>query len=90
VIVEVRESGTRKTFAAVKRGGGYNADGATDWEWFELTKDAQSGVVSIAWRGLAPPAGAYGGAIDSCNDCHRQCGAHNDFVCSPYLQLAGF
>jgi hypothetical protein len=89
VIVEVRESGTMKTFAGVKRGGGFNLDGATNWEWFELTKDA-SGVVSIAWRGLAPPAGAYGGAVDSCNGCHTQYCARNDFVCSPYLQLAGF
>src|SRR5262245_10984882 len=30
------ESTDRQMFAAVKRGGGYNPDGAVGWEWFEL------------------------------------------------------
>jgi len=88
IIVEVRESGSMQTFAGVKRGGGYNADGATNWEWFELAESG--GTVNIVWRGLNPPAGMYGGVLNSCNDCHRSCGGTNDFVCSPKLQLASF
>jgi hypothetical protein len=90
VIVEVRDSGSMKTFAGVKRGGGFNVDGATDWEWFELAEDPQSSAVSIVWRGTNAPAKTYGGSATSCNDCHKQVCAQNDFVCSPYLQLAGF
>ena len=92
VIVEVRESGSMLIFAGVKRGGGYNAGGATDWEWFELTEDPAGGAVAIAWRGLAPPSNdTYGGfPSGGCNACHEACGADNDYVCSPYLQLASF
>ena len=88
VIVEARESGDHKIFAAVKRGGGFNAGGAANWEWFELT-DAP---VAIVWRGVGPPAGdTYGGDPDGgCNSCHAACGIANDFVCSPRLQLATF
>ena len=40
----VKESGngelyTRHVFAMVKRGGGFNPQGARDWEWFELVHD---------------------------------------------------
>ena len=85
-IVEARDSG--KIFAAVKRGGGFNAGGAADWEWFELT-DAP---VTIVWRGVGPPAGdTYGGDPNGgCNSCHAACGAMNDFICSPRLQLTAF
>jgi len=83
-IVEVRASGT--IFAGVKRGGNFNPGGAVNWEWFELL---QSPDVVIKWRGVGPPAGEmYGGDPDGgCNSCHAQCGATNDYVCSPYLQL---
>ncbi len=91
VIVEARESGAMSIFAAAKRGGGYNTDGAANWEWFELTEDPTTKAVTILWRGIAPPAGAYGGMPNTgCNDCHTTCGANNDYVCSPELQLAGF
>lgn len=85
-IVEARESG--KIFAGVKRGGGFNATGATNWEWFELT-DAP---VAIVWRGVGPPIGdTYGGDPNGgCNACHIKCGANNDFVCSPRLALGSF
>jgi hypothetical protein len=85
VIVEARESGSEKIFAAVKRGGGFNATGAVDWEWFELTDQP----VTIAWRGFGPPAGEmYGGDPNGgCNACHAKCGASNDFICSPRLSL---
>jgi hypothetical protein len=88
IIVEVRESGPMKIFAGVKRGGRYNAGGATNWEWFELTDDP----VTIVWRGVGPPAGdTYGGdPKGGCNSCHVRCGANNDYVCSPALQLATF
>jgi hypothetical protein len=90
VIVEARESGERKIFAAVKRGAGYNPRGAIDWEWFELN-EAVDGGVSLAWRGLGPPAGqTYGhGGASTCNECHANCPV-NDSICSPKLKLAGF
>ncbi len=40
----------------VKRGGGFNAEGAVGWEWFELTeRDDES--VAIKWRGVSAPSG---------------------------------
>lgn len=88
IIVEDRTT-TGVTFAGVKRGGNYNASGAVNWEWFELVTTPS---VAIKWRGVGPPAGEqYGGDPDGgCNSCHAQCGATNDYVCSPYLQLASF
>lgn len=87
VIVEARESGAKKIFAGVKRGGGFNAGGAVDWEWFELSE----GPVTIVWRGVGPPIGdTYGGDPDGgCNACHAKC-AGNDHVCSARLALATF
>jgi len=79
----------RKVFAMVKRGGGYNSDGATDWEWFELHDEAD-GSVSVIWRGVAPPAGeSYGGTGSACNDCHAAA-RDNDFVQSAPLTLTSF
>ena len=91
MIVEARESGERKIFAAAKRGGGYNPRGATGWEWFEL-REAADGRVSLAWRGLGPPAGqTYGSAsgASTCNECHGNCPV-NDSICSAQLKLASF
>lgn len=87
VIVEARENAGRKIFAGVKRGGGFNAGGAANWEWFELTDNP----VTIVWRGVGPPAGeTYGGdPKGSCNTCHAKCAA-NDYVCSAKLSLANF
>ncbi|HVV87437.1 MAG TPA: hypothetical protein VHE35_30555 [Kofleriaceae bacterium] len=86
IVVEVRtDSG--KIFASVKRGGDYNAAGAHDWEFFELTETPS---VRYLWRGLGPPLGdTYGGDPNGCNSCHAQCAA-NDYICSPKLQLASF
>jgi hypothetical protein len=90
VIVEARESGAMLIIAAAKRGGGFNADGAVNWEWFGLG-EGSDGSVSINWRGIGPPVGGYGALPTSgCNECHQACGANNDFVCSPELQLASF
>ena len=92
MIVEARESGTMHILASVKRGGGFNADGAVDWEWFQLSEDPGSGAVGILWRGTGPPSGTSYGANTGpdCSACHISCGSHNDEVCSPKLQLAGF
>ncbi len=77
----------RQIFAMVKRGGGYNAGGATDWEWFEL-RNVDQNDVTILWRGIGPPSGeAYAATPQLCNDCHGQA-ASNDFVWTAGLELA--
>jgi hypothetical protein len=78
-----------KIFGQVKRGGGYNAAGAKNWEWFELS-ESSSGVVSVQWHGTFPPPGdVYGGvATGGCNICHIV-GAENDYVIAPGLSLMG-
>lgn len=79
----------RTTFAMVKRGGGYDAQGAIGWEWFELTNLA-SGGVRIVWRGVGPPAGEkYGGDPNGCNGCHGSAKA-NDYVWSQGFSLSSF
>jgi hypothetical protein len=91
IVKEVNEGEltTRKIFAMVKRGGGYNKDGARNWEWFELENvDARS--VRIRWRGVGPPAGEmYGGDKGGCNPCHAGSAA-NDYVVSASLDLSRF
>lgn len=72
-------------FAMVKRGGGFNAEGAVGWEWFELVeRDDES--VAIKWRGVSAPSGeSYGNdPHGTCNVCHVEAKA-NDFVKSPAL-----
>jgi hypothetical protein len=76
--------------AMVKRGEGFNTDGAVGWEWFELVL-ATNGEPVIKWRGEEPPAGeTYGSLpgvpVDSgdtltgdCNACHTA-RSDNDFV----------
>ena len=89
IVVEARENGSGLIFAAVKRGGGFNVDGATNWEWFELLEATDTKAVTYKWRGVGPPAGEiYGGDPNGgCNSCHKACGSNNDFVCSGVLQL---
>jgi hypothetical protein len=78
-----------QTLAMAKRGGDFNASGATGWEWFELQKST-TGVPVILWRGVGAPAGhRYSEVNSSCNDCHGMAQV-NDFVRSAQLQLAGF
>ncbi len=77
---------TGQTFAMVKRGGGYNSEGAVDWEWYELVDNASS--VTIRWNGaVAPPGDVYANSPVTCNDCHSA-GAANDYVQSQALSLA--
>jgi hypothetical protein len=76
----------KKIFAMVKRGGGFNAEGAKGWEWFELNEGERG--VAIHWRGVGAPNGeSYGGdPMGSCNGCHEM--AHkNDYVLSKALKL---
>ena len=67
-------------FAMVKRGKGFNASGASGWEWFGLRARAD-GSVAIVWRGVNAPDGeTYGGdPLGGCNGCHGAA-AKNDHV----------
>lgn len=79
----------RQIFAMVKRGGGYNSSGATDWEWFEL-RNVDENNVTIVWRGVGPPTGeAYASTPNLCNDCHGMARS-NDFVWTVGLKLSSF
>jgi hypothetical protein len=86
ILVKTAEVGTETEWdivAMVKRGDDYNADGAKDWEWFEL-QISDSGTPLILWRGIEPPAGSgyecsLGGdtgdtaeafTLGDCNVCH--------------------
>jgi hypothetical protein len=82
MIVKVTEIGAAppewEVHAMVKRGGGYNGDGAPGWEWFDLALTADGAPV-IAWRGegSASDPGSYGGLdtdagpdAQTCNGCH--------------------
>jgi hypothetical protein len=95
-IVRIERSGEDPSLwevhAMVKRGGGYNAEGAIDWEFFELALDAQQRPW-IRWRGEGPPNGdgyrpAPGAEILGCNHCHATA-FDNDSVLSPVLGLGG-
>ncbi len=61
IVKEASDGGTsvngRQSFAMVKRGGGYNAQGAVNWEWCELQNDAVTGVTRIVWCAAVPPSG---------------------------------
>ncbi len=78
-------------YAMVKRGGGFNGNGAVNWEWFELVRDS-AGQPSAEWRGTEPPAGRNyrclltTNASPDCNACHAA-SRSNDFVNSAPLQL---
>jgi hypothetical protein len=78
-------------FGLVKRGGGYDIEGAPNWEWFGLSIDG-TGAVAIDWRGTGPPPdGGYGGvaAAVSCVFCHLNASS-NDYVQTPQLKLSNF
>ncbi len=78
-------------FAMVKRGCDYNASGAENWEWFEISPPAADGTVGIVWRGAGPPNGTtYGGdPTGGCNTCHSA-GRAGDFVLSSAFSLSSF
>ena len=80
---------SRQIFAMVKRGCGYNASGAVDWEWYEL-RNIDADNVLIVWHGYGPMSGeSYGGNPDTCNDCHKGAKA-NDYVWTTGFQLSQF
>lgn len=80
-------------FAMVKRGGGFNADGARDWEFFTLRIVGDTPV--ILGRGLNPPSDGDGDpyhATDGigCNACHGTEDARaGDSILSPALRPGG-
>jgi hypothetical protein len=76
-----------RVFAMVKRGGGFNVGGATDWEWFELIRN-QDETATVRWQGLGPPAGEKysGDKAGGCNSCHSAASS-NDFVLTRGLKL---
>ncbi|MFO0613773.1 MAG: hypothetical protein U0414_14370 [Polyangiaceae bacterium] len=88
--LEDNADGELQVFGMVKRGGGYNSKGATDWEWFEL-QNLPEDKVKIVWHGVGPPAGEkYAGDPNGgCNVCHSAA-AENDFVQTPALDLDSF
>lgn len=87
--IDTGKRGHHQLFAMVKRGGGYNAQGARGWEWFEL-REREDGSVGVNWRGLNAPSGeGYGGdPAGGCNGCH-EIAADNDFVRASALRLGG-
>ncbi len=96
-IVRVEQHGEQPTqwelHAMVKRGGSFNASGATGWEFFELTLDGQRRP-TIVWRGEGPASGdgyraPEGGDLLGCNHCHASA-TYNDSVLSPVLSLSDF
>lgn len=83
------DAGTHHLFSMVKRGCDFNANGAKDWEWIEIT-EAGGAAPHIIWRGVGPPSGEiYGGNPTSCNGCHQGCSA-NDSVCSSMIVLSNY
>jgi hypothetical protein len=81
----------RQVLALVKRGGDFNPTGAVNWEWYDLTNNAD-GTVVINWNGYGPPmasANIYGGNPAVCNTCHIKAAA-NDYIWSAALQLSNF
>ncbi len=77
----------RQIFAMVKRGGGYNSDGASDWEWYEL-RNVDTTNVQVLWGGTEPIGGeSYASNPNLCNDCHTM-NRKNDFVWTQGLQLS--
>lgn len=87
IVVKRMESAGGQIFAMVKRGGGFNAEGAAGWEWFRIV-DA-GGEIGIAWRGMSPPDGeSYGGGPGGvCNGCHFAAKG-NDWVMYSGLALS--
>ena len=94
IVLKTLEEGAQTEWlihAMAKRGGGFNADGARGWEWFELAL-SETGEPVIVWRGLGPPANhgytIIGGQPDDmrtdgdCNGCHAAA-IDTDYVHTP-------
>lgn len=93
--VEVGDPTTWSIHAKAKRGGGFNSQGAINWEWFEL-RIVGTNEVTILWRGAQPPQdhgyeslpglGATTAMDGDCNTCHAAA-AGTDYLLSPVLQM---
>jgi hypothetical protein len=75
--------------ARVKRGGTYNARGATGWEWFEL-RSTPEGSAGILWRGVGPPTGEsyLGNVAGGCHACHI--GGDDNSILLSAIRLSNF
>ena len=84
-----------EVFAMAKRGGGFNPEGAKDWEFFRIKIEGDT--PHITSRGLTAIDPDDGGAgyfdqlgnafINMCNGCHgTKASAATDHVLSPLLQ----
>lgn len=92
--VEIGPATEWTVHAMVKRGGGFNAQGALDWEYFDLAINDDD-IPVIMWRGEKPPSdhgyeSLLGGGADpttevDCNSCHT--GSDEDAVLSEPLAL---
>lgn len=78
-------------FAMAKVGGGYNASGAVNWEWFSFKQNADC-TVTLLWQAAPPSTESYAGLpIGDCNGCHTEPEAKaNDYVWDTALQLSNF
>jgi hypothetical protein len=92
--VEIGPATEWTVHAMVKRGGGFNPQGALDFEYVDLAINADD-IPVIMWRGEKPPSdhgyeNLLGGGADpmlevDCNSCHT--GTDEDAVLSPQLAL---
>ena len=87
---EQQDPTNRVAFAMVKRGCGFNVDGANGWEWWSLSDNGDC-TMKMLWRGVqAPVTESYGGTpVGNCNGCHEQV-VDNDYVWDTALQLSNF
>ncbi len=99
IIVKTVESGTPQqwdVFAMAKRGGGYNAGGATNWEFFTMIiNDSDTAIIVNAGTnpqdadrdaGLGHGYSDPSGTGITCNRCHGVAGTErSDHILSPLL-----
>jgi hypothetical protein len=78
----------RQIFAMVKRGGGYNPNGAINWEFLEL-QNIDTCNVSIVWSGFPVNSDPYASNPFVCDDCHVLAKS-NDYVWTAGLSLSSF
>jgi hypothetical protein len=78
----------RQIFAMVKRGGGFNPNGAVNWEFFEL-QNIDSCNVSIVWSRIPINSDPYASNPEVCDDCHVLAKS-NDYVWTTGLTLSSF
>jgi hypothetical protein len=95
IVVKTVEAGDPSAWtihAMAKRGGNFNANGALNWEFYELKIDKDD-VPLIVWGGAKPADGhkykdltGDNKTEQDCNDCHQS--SKNDAVLTPALDLS--